>query len=118
MKKALEIELGFFPADEEPAVILKPNDGSITRAVTPLAPQRATILSLGSIASIWSDFFGALISKVSILKLTVKKIIANKLRGIFFDEHESEKFSDESALLWRGKQVLADSRVPWYGQQS
>lgn len=92
MKKALESELGFFPADAEPAVVLEPSDGSLHRPAPAVAAQRATILSLGSVGAVGSDHFDALGRKRGIQRIAVISLIANDSRRKFFGEHEAEKF--------------------------
>jgi hypothetical protein len=71
MKKALESELGFFTADAESAVILEPGDGSFHRPAPVVAAQRATILSLGAIASAGSDHFDTFGGNSSIQMIAV-----------------------------------------------
>jgi hypothetical protein len=59
MKKALESELEFFPANPETAVVLEPSDGSLHRPASAVAAQRAATLSLGSVASVGINHFNA-----------------------------------------------------------
>lgn len=55
MKKGLERELGFFPTDAEFAVVLELGDGCLYRSASAIAPKRATIVCMATIASIASD---------------------------------------------------------------
>ena len=112
MKKALESELGFFPADAEPAVILEPGDGSLHRPAPAVAAQRATILSLGSVGAVGSDHFDALGRQRGIQRIAVISLIANDSRRKFFGEHEAEEFLDESTLVRRGRAGAHGHRKP------
>ncbi len=103
MKKALESELGFFPTDAAPAVVLEPSDGSLHRPAPAVAAQRSTILSLGSVGSVGSNHFDAFGHKRSIQRIAVISLIANDSRRELFGKHEAEEFLDESAFVRRGR---------------
>jgi hypothetical protein len=103
MKKALESELGFFPADAETAVVLEPCDGSLHRSAPALAAQRATILSLGSVGSVGSNHFDAFGRKRSIQRIAVISLIGNDSRRELFGKHEAEEFLDEYAFVRRSR---------------
>lgn len=112
MKKALESELGFFPADAESAVVLEPGDGSFHSPAAAVAPQRATILSLGAIASVGRDHFDTLGSKRRVQRIAVISLIPNDSRRGFFGKHEAEKFLDEPALMGRSRASADGYREP------
>ena len=112
MKKALESELGFFPADAESAVVLEPRDGSFHRPAATVAAQRTTILSLGAIASVGSDHFDTFGGKSSIQRIAVIGFISNDSRRSFFGKHEAEKFLDEPALVGRSRASADGYREP------
>ena len=112
MKKTLEGELGFFPADAESAVVLEPGDGSFHRPAATVAAQRTTILSLGAIASVGSDHFDTFGGKSSIQRIAVIGFISNDSRRSFFGKHEAEKFLDESALMGRSRASADGYREP------
>ena len=112
MKKALESELGFFPADAESSVVLEPGDGSFHRPAATVAAQRTTILSLGAIASVGSDHFDTFGGKSSIQRIAVISFISNDSRRSFFGKHEAEKFLDKPALVRRGRAGAHGYRKP------
>jgi hypothetical protein len=112
MKKTLESELGFFPADAESAIFLQPCDGSFHCRTATVAAQWPTILSLGANASVGCDHFDAFGGKSSIQRIPVIGYIFNDLRRGFFGKHEAEKFLDEPALMGRSRASADGYREP------
>ena len=103
MKKALESQSGFFPADAEPAIVLQPGDGAFDSPAPLVSAQRSSVLSDGTVGPIRRDHFNALDGQLRVELVAVVGFIANDALGSFGAEHEAEEFLDEAAFVGIGR---------------
>ena len=103
MKEALESEEGFFPADAEASIVLKPGNSALYCPAAAVTAQRPSVLSDGSVSSVGCDHFDSLLEKRFIETITIVSFVSNDPLRQLPGQHETEEFLDEPAFRVVGR---------------
>ena len=112
MKKSLESELGFFPADAKAPVILQPCDCALDRPSPFVTTQGAAVLRDEAVGTVGSDYFHSLQGEFFIQSVAVVGLVADDSLGQLGTEHEAEEFLDQAAFMRVGRSGADRQRQP------